>query len=388
MRVGASVLEKRQVSGNFAMTASNDNKGGTRISVIMPVHNSGRSNLEVSIRSVLAQTLKELELICVDDASTDCSPGVLREFEALDQRVRVVTFKQNKGTHEARKAAVMEATGDYIIPLDPDDWLDADACRRMCEVMDGETWIMAQFGMELSYVDTDVDSRRKAALECWFAPSERSEMTCETYAREMFVGRLHSWTLIGKIYRRASLAAAFQAMPDGYCVSYEDGATLLAFFKANHGKMGMVPDRLYNYRWGQGISTSTCFSVSRVDNMIRSGVFVNQFLKTLKTPCASAYARVYAQNTVSDIVYRVHPDVFRRKCIEMFVDGMSKRCIAQAFEDLKISHTFFKRIWLVVKFVFARDFGRRRRLRRRLALVHRIVVLRKTACRGCRSKGN
>ena len=346
----------------------------------MPVHNSGRANLESSIRSVLAQTLPQVELVCVDDASTDCSREVLCGFAARDRRLRVICFPENKGTLAARTAAIAAATGDYIVPLDPDDSLKPDACSRLCEAMDENGWTMAQFGMNLLFDGAKIDAGRREGLERWFSPEAGGECSFAEFAHDAFVRNSRSWTMIAKVFRRKELVSALETLPQGHCVSYEDALALLAFLETCDGRVGLIVDKLYDYKWGQGISTASAFSEARVRSMIDSAIFVARFLETRRSMYASAFARLLFQNTVSDIVYRIRPGILRRKGLEWLAEGVSLPMLNRAFADLKISHAFFSRCGLVLKLLLARKPDRRRRLRRRLALARRIASLRRLLC--------
>ena len=104
--------------------------GSIKVSVIVPVYNMGRFVGEC-LESVLGQTLREIEVICVDDGSTDESPAVLAGFAKRDPRVKVMTQK-NQGAFAARNAALDLARGQFVIFMDPDDWYcDADALRTL-----------------------------------------------------------------------------------------------------------------------------------------------------------------------------------------------------------------------------------------------------------------
>ncbi|MDE0433021.1 MAG: glycosyltransferase family A protein [Bryobacterales bacterium] len=91
------------------------------ISVIVPVYNATGS-LHRSLRSVLRQTLPDFELIVVDDCSTDGSADILRGYEALDHRVRVLSTEKNSGPGVARNVGLRNARGRYIAFLDSDDF--------------------------------------------------------------------------------------------------------------------------------------------------------------------------------------------------------------------------------------------------------------------------
>ena len=104
--------------------------GSVKVSVIIPVYNMGKFVAE-SLDSVLGQTLKEIEVICVDDGSTDESPKILAAYAAKDPRVKVITQK-NQGVFAARNNALDVARGEFVIFMDPDDWYcDADALRTL-----------------------------------------------------------------------------------------------------------------------------------------------------------------------------------------------------------------------------------------------------------------
>jgi len=90
------------------------------VSVIMPVYNAA-GYLREAMRSVLAQTIRELELIAVDDGSTDDSLSIAREIAAGDPRVRIEAMPRNSGTALARNAAVALGRGRYLAFLDADD---------------------------------------------------------------------------------------------------------------------------------------------------------------------------------------------------------------------------------------------------------------------------
>lgn len=100
------------------------------VSLIIPVHNA-EPFLDRCLASAAAQTGLELEIICVDDASTDRSPAMLDARAAADSRFRVVHRPVNGGESAARNHGVALARGDYLAFLDHDDMLEPDACRKL-----------------------------------------------------------------------------------------------------------------------------------------------------------------------------------------------------------------------------------------------------------------
>ncbi len=95
------------------------------LTVIIPVYNVS-PYLRKAMDSVLDQTYRNLEIICVDDGSTDGSLDILREYEAQDPRVHVFV-QPNAGVAAARNVALDAATGEWLVGMDPDDWLESHA---------------------------------------------------------------------------------------------------------------------------------------------------------------------------------------------------------------------------------------------------------------------
>ncbi|KAG4084006.1 nucleotide-diphospho-sugar transferase [Neocallimastix lanati (nom. inval.)] len=94
-----------------------------KISVVIPVYNT-ELYLERSIQSVLNQSLKEIEIICIDDSSTDNSLNILNEFKKKDSRIRIIHFEENKGPSISRNTGINISNGEFIGFLDSDDYVD------------------------------------------------------------------------------------------------------------------------------------------------------------------------------------------------------------------------------------------------------------------------
>lgn len=104
----------------------------TKVSVILPVYNVEKY-LRQCLDSVIGQTLKEIEIIAVDDGSTDDSPAILDEYAAREPRMKVI-HQRNAGAGAARNAGLDAATGDYVIFLDPDDYVEKVMLRSMYDL--------------------------------------------------------------------------------------------------------------------------------------------------------------------------------------------------------------------------------------------------------------
>lgn len=100
-----------------------------KVSVIIPVYNTAPYLCD-AIESILNQSLKEIEVIIVNDGSTDGSEAIVRKYAALDARIKLIE-QPNKGLSEARNAGMSYVTGEYLYYMDSDDQL-AYECLQMC----------------------------------------------------------------------------------------------------------------------------------------------------------------------------------------------------------------------------------------------------------------
>ena len=108
-----------------------------KISVIMPIYNAVEY-LSRAIGDLLSQSFTDLELICVDDGSTDNSDSIIRSFMRKDSRVKMIT-QRNGGPSIARNAGLAEAVGDYIIFLDADDFYEKNLLSSLYEVAERDS---------------------------------------------------------------------------------------------------------------------------------------------------------------------------------------------------------------------------------------------------------
>ncbi|MDX6663914.1 MAG: CDP-glycerol glycerophosphotransferase, partial [Solirubrobacteraceae bacterium] len=105
-----------------------------RISVVVPVYNV-EEYLRECLQSVADQSFKDLEVVMVDDGSTDSSPAIAQEFAGRDERFRVVT-QANGGLGNARNNGAAIATGEFLNFLDSDDVLPRHAIRMLVRSLD------------------------------------------------------------------------------------------------------------------------------------------------------------------------------------------------------------------------------------------------------------
>ena len=138
-----------------------------KVSVVVPVYNT-REYLAEALGSLTAQTLRDIEILVIDDGSTDGSGELARELAREDARIRVVS-QSNGGLSVARNTGIDRARGKYVLFVDSDDRLGADALRRCYEKCEAERLDFVLFDAE-SFCETgecraEIDYRRARYAE-------------------------------------------------------------------------------------------------------------------------------------------------------------------------------------------------------------------------------
>ena len=162
------------------------------ISVIMPVYKTEESHLRKAIESVINQSYRELEIVLVDDGSPDNSGEICDTYASKDDRISVI-HKKNGGTCEARNYGLSVCTGDFIMIIDGDDWLENDCVEYMVK-------LIKQTNSDMAYSDHVFTTRdrkqiEKDCIETW-SPGKAAAMIVYPYMP------LGPWN---KIYRKSLL---------------------------------------------------------------------------------------------------------------------------------------------------------------------------------------
>ncbi|OMC67808.1 hypothetical protein BK121_16830 [Paenibacillus odorifer] len=103
------------------------------ISIVVPIYNV-EQYLDRCMQSLVNQTYKDIEIILVNDGSTDTSSSICDKYEKVDRRVQVI-HKLNGGLSDARNYGLRVAKGEYVLFVDSDDYIELDACEKLCNVL-------------------------------------------------------------------------------------------------------------------------------------------------------------------------------------------------------------------------------------------------------------
>lgn len=103
-----------------------------KVSIIIPVYNSDQ-HLRRCLKTICKQTFQDVEIICINDCSTDDSLLILQEYAKNDNRIKLIDLKENKGAAAARNIGIKNACGQYLGFVDSDDFVDANFYEKLYE---------------------------------------------------------------------------------------------------------------------------------------------------------------------------------------------------------------------------------------------------------------
>lgn len=185
------------------------------LSVIVPVYN-GEKYIDKCIESIQKQTYGDIEIVCVNDGSTDNSLQLLCDYAQKDKRIRIINKETNEGLVAARISGISEANGEYIAYVDCDDWIDSNMFADMIEVALSSDADMVTSGTiyEGKINKTTFDGFEEGIYEGKSLEDLKNHVF---YSNTKYTEGIRS-NLVNKIYKRDLILQAQRSIPD--IVSY------------------------------------------------------------------------------------------------------------------------------------------------------------------------
>ncbi|MDR1540569.1 MAG: glycosyltransferase [Clostridiales bacterium] len=203
------------------------------ISIIVPVYNVGRY-LGRCVDSLLVQTYADIEVVLVDDGSTDGCAGICDGYARGDARVRAI-HQENGGLSRARNAGLDIMRGEYVAFVDSDDYVSEDFCRTLLGVM-------RRFQSDLAICSRFYVSENGRKTMRFKSSGEDALMDSEQAILEMNSYRSFDWSACGKLYKRELFSNV--RFPEGK-VSEDKFVAYKLLLKA--GRIVYHPEPLYYY---------------------------------------------------------------------------------------------------------------------------------------------
>lgn len=209
--------------------------GKPEISIIIPIYNA-EPYLYRCLRMLQRQTLRNIEIICVDDCSTDKSINIAQDFAAHDPRFHVLTTPQNSGQSAARNIGLAHATADNIMFCDADDFYTRNMCKKMFRAISEPGADMAMCGIRIKY---EANREMKRSDRSYYKIHFRG---LTPVSRKIF--DKCDLSPCNKIFKREILTANNISFPCG--LRYEDAYFCTVYFMCAKN-IYFIKNKLYTY---------------------------------------------------------------------------------------------------------------------------------------------
>jgi len=226
-----------------------------KVSIILPVYNV-EEYLAECLQSVICQTYENIEIICIDDGSSDGSLEILEEYQKRDERILVFSYPTNQGVSYARNLGLEKAIGKYVYFLDSDDYLLKNAISELVVLADKYDTDCIYFNSKLQLETEGIGSPK---LEFNLNQINEIVMTGE----ELFVVLMDNQSFTGSVcrqfWKRSFLMDNHLYFPNGYLA--EDA--LFSFKTMLLGKKMMMVNKAYHVYRRHGGTMSTNVSAKK-----------------------------------------------------------------------------------------------------------------------------
>lgn len=289
-----------------------------KCSVIVPVYNmAAEGKLEYCLNSLLNQTLQDLEIIAVDDASTDHSLEILRRYEAdHPNRIKVIHYEENKKQGGAKNQGLKLATGKWIGFVDSDDWITPDFYQKLIDL--GERTGADVVGCDYSLVT-------RHTMEVGTVIQNNTREQCGPCTKERLQKlAMRPGSMVIKVYRHSMIQENHLDFPEG--IFYEDNCagTVWMLYCKHFEKL----DEPLYYYYQHTTSTVHYISEEKCQNRMQAGEMLIKecrargFLKEYRAEIEFRFAELYYVITLFSYMSGVrHP---RLSFLAKLRDGIRK----------------------------------------------------------------
>jgi len=251
------------------------------ISVIIPVYNV-EMFLPQCVDSVLGQTYKNIELILIDDGSTDTSGEMCDKYMQTDKRVKVI-HQKNRGVSAARNAGLDAAQGQWVTFVDSDDWIAPDMCEKLLTAALANDAQIAMCGCTIYMLDGSVSSVILSAGSALIENEKALEYMVKQ--NKNFVRSVYS-----KLYHR-SITSLLRFDKD---ISHgEDILFVVKALSLYGGSIGYIAEGLHHRRYRKGSLTTAPFNARRL-----TAIDSRERLAAHLKPIAPKFAKIASAYTI------------------------------------------------------------------------------------------
>ena len=309
-----------------------DKKMSIKVSIIIPVYQVA-DYLDQCVQSVVEQTYTCLEIILVDDGSTDASPGICDAWARKDSRIKVI-HKANGGLSDARNAGLDVANGDWITFVDSDDWIALQMVEKMLNIALQDKSDIVACGIMLAFED---DSNKNHLMSL----GQNLTLDCLHAQRALLEEKEIKQPACGKLYRKETI----QGLHFPFGKYHEDVFwSYRAIGKAN--QVSIIDYVGYYYRQRGGSIMNSSFSLKRLDALEAICERYDYMKLYFPSLAKTALVRIWGQCIYFGQMAMVHSsgDV-QKHVFDKLLDAMKSHPIS--FQDYAEEH-FAQRLWLSI----------------------------------------
>lgn len=212
-----------------------------KISILIPVYNTSKY-LERCLNSIINQNFKDIEIICVNDGSIDNSLEILNKFAQQDNRIKIIN-KNNGGLTTARNVGIKNATGEYCLNIDSDDWIEQGYLEEMYEKAKKEN-----LDMVISDIILDYKDKNKKILKKDLDIDDDKILTGEEYLKIFFTNNFYGFTWNKLIKRKYYVDYNIKYNEEIFL--YED-VEVIAKLSLHMKRIGKINKGYYHYIQGE-----------------------------------------------------------------------------------------------------------------------------------------
>lgn len=243
-----------------------------KITVIIPVYNV-EAFVARCLNSVIKQSLFNIEIICIDDKSTDNSLNIIEEYSNRDTRIICIQNKVNRGLSYTRNVGLRQAKGEYILFLDSDDAIVDGSLEKLYKVAVSQNYQIVFFDFINKYESECLQRRLN------YKDKDRSKLEGEWTGSRLFIEMVQTEDMHAqawlKLYRRDFLLENELFFHEG--IMHEDiPYAVKAMFKAD--KVFFIGDKLYEWWRREGSITTAKTSVAHIEGRIKGIVEIIDFV--------------------------------------------------------------------------------------------------------------
>lgn len=299
------------------------------ISVIVPVYNVEKYVAQ-TIESIINQTYKDLEIICVDDCGKDNSMQIVEDLAAKDDRIKIIKHEKNKGLGAARNTALQYAKGKYVCFLDSDDFFYPTAIEKAIAKL-SETGCESVWMNIISYFEDEQQFREETYYKNLADyPSDYLKITPENI-------NIYTHFTLNKVFSLDFIKKNNILFPEG--LLYEDLPFHIEFY-AKTGHVYIIPEKLCVYRHRKGsIMSNTKAGLAKREDICK---IIKDVYNRLKKAGLFEEYRFSMLELFHDIIKpSIKQPEYRKKLIEITKLTLPEIEFPQAYEEQKSNGYYY-----------------------------------------------